>query len=257
MTRKIAFVNEKGGSCKTTLSVNTAAYLAMKRKRKVLLADLDPQGQVGKSLGFKVGDLKTTVSELLLDPSHPAEEAILPTRIPGLDVMLSNKRLTDFPVLVAGEQDRAVRLRRVIDRIKGYDYIVFDSPPSLGLITVNIMLAANEIVIPVSLTYLALDGCAEIMETVESVKSQFKKRNLGITLVVPTLYRSTRLANAILERLHKYFGNKVSKNVIGFNVKIDEAQSVGQTIWEYAPSSPGARMLEGLAKELESRKPED
>ena len=252
--RKIAFVNEKGGSCKTTLAVNTAAYLALRRGQRVLLLDLDPQGQVGKSLGFATRDLEVTVLDLLLNTRRPPSDAILPTRIEGLDVILSNKTLTDFPEEVAGSKDRAGRLTQVMTRVRGYDYIIFDSPPSLGLTTVNIMVAAREIVIPVSLTYLALDGCAEIVETVENVKKNFHTK-LGITLVVPTLYRNTNLANAIIERLRKYFGRKVSRTVIGFNVKIDEAQSVGQTIWEYAPSCRGARMIEEMILEIEKRKP--
>ena len=251
--RRIAFVNEKGGSCKTTLAVNTAAYFALRRGRKVLLLDLDPQGQVGKSLGFAVRDLPVTILDLLLDPARDPREAILPTRIAGLDVILSNKMLTDFAQEVSGADDRMTRLRDVVDRVVGYDYVVFDSPPSLGLTTLNIMLAAREIVIPVSLTFLALDGCAEIVETVENVKANFGS-DLEVTLVVPTLYRNTNLANQILERMHKYFGRRVAKTVIGFSVKIDEAQSVGQTIWEYAPSSHGARMLEGMAQEVERKR---
>ena len=251
--RRIAFVNEKGGSCKTTLAVNTAAFFALRRGRKVLLLDLDPQGQVGKSLGFAVRDLPVTILDLLLDPARGPKDAILPTRIAGLDVILANKMLTDFAQEVASADDRMTRLRDVVDRIEGYDFVLFDSPPSLGLTTLNIMLAAREIVVPVSLTFLALDGCAEIVETVENVKANFGA-DLDVTLVVPTLYRKTNLADQILERLHKYFGRRVARTVIGFSVKIDEAQSVGKTVWEYAPSSPGAQALEGLALEVERKK---
>lgn len=252
--RKIAFVNEKGGSCKTTLAVNTASYYASRRGKKVLLIDLDPQGQVGKSLGLAIRDLEVTVLDLLLAENPQPNEAILPTAIEGLDVILANKTLTDFTQEVGQAKDRVSRLKRAIDKVRGYDYIIFDSPPSLGLTTLNIMLAAHEIVIPVSLTYLALDGCAEIVETVENVRRNFKNQ-VSITMVVPTLYRNTNLANAIIERLKKYFGGRLSKTVIGFNVKIDEAQSVGKTIWDYAPSSTGAKAIEAMALELEKRRP--
>jgi chromosome partitioning protein len=251
--RRIALVNEKGGSCKTTLAVNTAAYFALKRGKKVLLLDLDPQGQVGKSLGFAVRELPVTILDLLLDPARNPQDAILQTRVPGLDVILSNKLLTDFPQEVAASDDRMTRLASIVDRVTGYDVVLIDSPPSLGLTTLNIMLAAREIVIPVSLTFLALDGCAEIVETVENVRANFGT-DLEVVLVVPTLYRKTKLADQILERLHKYFGRRVAKTVIGFSVKIDEAQSVGKTIWEHAPSSHGAEMLEGMAIELERRR---
>lgn len=247
--RTIAFINEKGGSCKTTLSVNTAAYFALKKK-KVLLIDLDPQGQVGKSLGLDVRNAPITTLELLTDPNVGLEDAVQTTRIPGLDVVVANKRLIDFPMLVAQETDRNHRLQQKLLSTDVYDYVIIDSPPSLGALTLNILLAVDEIVIPVNMTFFALDGCAEIMETVEQVKEAYGRERLQVTKVVPTLYRNTRLANEILERLRQQFGKRVAKTVIGFNVKLDEAQSYGETIWEYAPRSSGALMLANFATEL-------
>jgi chromosome partitioning protein len=112
-------------------------------------------------------------------------------------------------------------------------------------------MAANEIIIPVSLTFLSLDGCAQIVETINSIKEKYAKKDLDIKLIVPTLYRNTRLANAILEKLHGYFKEKVSRTSIGYNVKIDEAQSLGKTIFEYAPKSKGAIYFAKLASEIE------
>ncbi|MBZ0271859.1 ParA family protein [bacterium] len=249
--RKIAFVNEKGGTCKTTLAVNMAAWFAGKGRR-VLLIDLDPQGQSGKSLGIDVRNVERTSAELLLDDAMSVPDAAAPTRIEGLDIIVANKNLTDFPTSAAPRQDRAELLRNKLKGVRGYDIVVFDSPPSLGLVTLNVMLAANEIVIPVNLTYLALDGCAEIVETVETVKANHNKHNLRISMVVPVFYRNTRLANAILAKLREHFAERVSQTVIGFNVTIDEAQSQGRTIWEYAPNSRGAELLGALAREIDA-----
>lgn len=253
MTRKIAFVNEKGGSCKTTLALNISSYLAG-RGEKVLLIDMDPQGQVGKGLGFDVAATSPTMFELLTDPELPAADAVFATEIDNLDVILANKLLVDFAVTAAADDDRLLKLKNKLDALTGYDAIVVDSPPSLGLITMNIMMAVDEIIIPVSLTYFALDGCREIDNTVANVRETYGHENLRISLVVPTLYRRTRLADAILARLREFYGDRVSQAVIGFNVAIDEAQSFGKTIWEYAPKSRGAQMLEALAQEIIAKK---
>ncbi|HUU03528.1 MAG TPA: ParA family protein [Myxococcota bacterium] len=247
--RRIAFINEKGGSCKTTLSVNTAAYIAHHGQR-VLLVDMDPQGQAGKSLGFYVRDLSPSVNDLLMDPALKAQDAIRESHIEGLDVLISNKTLADFPVEVASHGDRERKLANKIAGVSNYDYIIYDSPPSMGLINTNVMLACEEIVVPVNLTYLALDGCAEIVESVDRMREKFGKQHLEIILVVPTLYRPTRLADEIIRKLKSHFPGKTARTIIGYNVKIDEAQSYGQSIWEYSSWSRGAHMLESLAKEI-------
>lgn len=253
VARRIAFINEKGGTCKTTLAVHTAAWLATDGEAgRVLLADLDTQGHAGKSLGIDVRALDTTVADLLLDPTVDPDDVIISTPIEGLDLLPSNKSLSDLPERLAPDARRHTRLRAVIDRIErelGYDFIVFDSPPSLGLVTTNIMLAAHEIVVPVQTTYFSLDGCAEVVRTVEALREEYGHRDLRVTLVVPTLYRNTRLANEVVDKLHEYFEGRVAP-ALGFNVKIDEAQSHGQTIWEYAPWSRGAQMLEAIAREV-------
>lgn len=248
--RKIAFINEKGGSCKTTLAVNVGAYLALEEGLRVLLVDTDPQGQVGKSLGIDVRGAEMTVHELLLYRELSPADVIQSSRIEGLDVIVANKSLIDFPFAVAAERDRESRLKQKFDGLRGYDYVIFDSPPSLGPITINIMMAVSEIIIPVSLTYFALDGCAEILETVSAMRDNFGRRDLRVSMVVPTLYRNTRLADEILEKLRDRFGATVAGTVIRYNVRIDEAQSNGLTIWEYAPRSTGALMLRELAKEV-------
>lgn len=251
--RRIAFINEKGGSCKTTLAVNTAAWLATTRGARVLLCDLDTQGHAGKSLGVDVRGLSPNIADLLCDPAVHVNEVVRRTPVAGLDLLPGNKDLARFPVEAAAFAGRDRLLQEKLSGLAGYDYVIFDAPPSMGLVTTNIMLAAEEIVIPVAMTYFALDGCAEIIDTVESVRERFGHASLQVSMVVPTLYRKTALADAILAKLREKFPEQICRTVLGFNVQIDEAQSYGQTIWEYAPQSRGAQLLEAIARELVSR----
>ncbi|HEX8440285.1 ParA family protein [Archangium sp.] len=250
--RRIAFINEKGGTCKTTLAVNTAAWLARDRGLKVLLVDLDTQGHAGKSLGLDVRTLPRNVFHLLTDPSVRLEDVVRPSAIEGLSVLPAYKEMADFPLVVANDERRAHRLaeRLAPAEAAGFDVIVFDAPPSMGITTRNILVAATEVVVPVGLTYFALDGCAEVADTVRQVAESEGRPDLRITKVVPTLYRRTALATAILERLKSYFPESLAATPLGYNVKVDEAQSHGKTIWEYAPSSTGARMLGAIAAEI-------
>lgn len=250
--RRIAFINEKGGTCKTTLAVNVAAYLARQKKMKVLLVDLDTQGHAGKSLGIDVRSVRPNVFHLLSDPKVKLADCVQESGVENLRVIPSYKDMSEFPVAVASNPDRARLLQRRLDsdEARDYDAVLFDAPPSMGLTTWNILVAATEVVIPVALTYLALDGCAEMVQTVESVAEQYGRPELRVSLVVPTLYRKTALAEEILGKLKEYFPDALAKTPLGFNVKIDEAQSHGQTIWDYAPWSRGAQMLEAISEEV-------
>ncbi len=250
--RRIAFINEKGGTCKTTLAVNTAAWLASARGLKVLLVDLDTQGHAGKSLGLDVRTLPRNVFHLLTEPGVRLEDVVQPSAVEGLSVLPAYKEMADFPLVVAQDERRAHRLadRLAPAEAAGYDVLVFDAPPSMGLTTRNILVAATEVVVPVALTYFALDGCAEVAATVRQVSQSEGRPELRITKVVPTLYRRTALATAILERLQSYFPDTLAATPLGYNVKVDEAQSHGKTIWEYAPTSRGAEMLADIASEI-------
>lgn len=249
--RRIAFINEKGGTCKTTLAVNVAAYFSQRKSLKTLLIDLDTQGHAGKSLGLDVRALEPNIFHLLSDRNVKLQDVVRKTSIPYLDVIPSYKQMGEFPVAVAQDPQRHHRLLERLDEpaAQRYDAVIFDAPPSMGLTTKNILVAANEVVIPVALTYLSLDGCAEIVQTVEQVQNEFGREDLEVTLVVPTLYRKTALADEILAKLETYFPKRTA-TALGFNVKIDEAQSHGKTVWEYAPWSRGAQMLETIAEEV-------
>jgi chromosome partitioning protein len=269
--RRIAFINEKGGSAKTTLVANLAAYLALQRGRRILAIDMDPQGQLGKVLG--VDNRRTTRSsiDLLLDsvlgdssldrgPTEERPSTVLPlvrTRIPGLDVIVANKSLGLFPAWQDGDDpDPTRRLAETLaaaPEVERYDFVFFDAPPSFGPLTLNVLRAASEIVIPVPLTYLALDGCAELVRTVATVRERYDHPDLRLCMVVPTFYRRTRLAQEILERLKKRFPKEIAHTVVGYHVKIDEAQSRGLSVFEYAPRDRGAKVMAELAEELELR----
>jgi chromosome partitioning protein len=272
--RRIAFINEKGGSAKTTLVANLAAYLALQRGRRVLAIDMDPQGQLGKVLGLDIHRSRRSAIDLLLDSvlgdagldrtreaaaeSQPA--SLLPisrTRIPLLDVVVANKSLALFPSWDGSEEaDPTKRLARTLDaapEIAGYDFVFFDAPPSFGPLTLSVLRAAQEIVLPVPLTFLALDGCAELLRTVTTVRTRYGNPDLRITMVVPTFYRRTKLAHEILEKLKQRFPKEIAHTLVGYHVRIDEAQSRGLSIFEHAPADRGAKVMAELAEELELR----
>ena len=249
MSRKIAFINEKGGTGKTTLALNIGDYIARQGK-KVLLIDMDPQGHIGKSMGIDVQSARSTIFDVLVDENVSMEEVICPSSNEHLKLVISNKLLTDLVINIAKDHDRHLKLKQKIDAVKGFDYILIDSPPSLGLLTVNILLAAEEVIIPVSMTYLALDGCAEIISSIKLVRKNFDHDKIHIAKVVPTLYRENPLARTVLGRLQKHFGESVSKTILRFDEKIDQSQSFGKTIFEFAPDSDGAKMLADLGKEV-------
>jgi len=253
--RRVAFINEKGGTCKTTLCVNMAAWLARSRGKRVLVCDLDTQGHAGKSLGVDVRGLSPTIREWL-DGRVSFEAVVRPTPVAGLDLVPANKELAQFPVAAAADPDRAGRLAARLREVPAgsYDLVFLDAPPSLSLITENVLRAATELVVPVALTYLALDGAAEILESLARLREE-RGEAPAITLVVPALYRKTQLADEILEILRRRFPREVAATVLGWAVKIDEAQSHGRTIFEYAPASSAAHMLAALADELLSRDP--
>jgi chromosome partitioning protein len=275
--RRIAFINEKGGSGKTTLVANIAAYFANQRGYRVLAIDMDPQGQLGRVLGLEVHRPSRSAIELLVDtvlvepraegngaePEPPAtcDLPITATRIPNLDVVVANRSLALYPAWTsassdASEGDPTNLLCRRLDgaeQLEDYDFVLFDAPPSFGHLTLNILRASDEVVVPVPLTFLALDGFAEFTRTLELVRRQYRRPGLRLSMVVPTFHRRTRLAQEILDNLAERFPKELSQEVVGYHVKIDEAQSRGLSIFEYAPHDRGASTLAALAEELEAR----
>ncbi|MBW1684816.1 MAG: ParA family protein [Deltaproteobacteria bacterium] len=274
--RRIAFINEKGGSAKTTLVANIASHLVLRRGRRVLAIDMDPQGQLGKVLGVNVRQTRRTAIDLVLDTllgdpgldrrsessGDPTSSLpIVRTHLPSLDVIVANKSLGLFPHWEGADtEDPTSRLDRALesaDELASYDFVLFDAAPSFGPLTISVLRAAREIVVPVPLTYLALDGCAELLRTVETVRKRYGNPELRISMVVPTFYRRTRLAKEVLEKLKTRFPKEIAHSVVGYHVKIDEAQSRGLSIFEHAPRDRGAQVMAELAEELELRAPTD
>jgi chromosome partitioning protein len=266
--RRIALINEKGGSAKTTLVANLGAYLAAQCGRRVLAIDMDPQGQLGKVLGVEPRRAQRNAIELLVDtvlgttpPLHAHTDAslpITPSRVANLDLVVATKELGLAPAFERDDPDPTGRLRRRLDAaaaLRRYDYVLVDAPPSFGLLTLNVLRAVDEVVVPVPLTFLALDGCAELERTLAAVRSRYGHPGLRIAMVVPTFHRRTRMAEEVLGALRARFPKEISHTVVGFHVKIDEAQSRGKSVFEYAPKDRGARALAALAQELEARAP--
>lgn len=251
MTRRIAFINEKGGVGKTTLAVNVAAFFAQKRRQRVLLVDLDTQGHAAKTLGVDVRAGGPTVFDLLIGKDVEAASVTRATAVENLWLIPSWKQMAEFPQRAAAFPEPARLLAQKLQGVESrYDVVVFDAPPSFGLVTTNVLLAAEEVVIPVATTYLALDGCAEMVATVERVSKEFGHAKLRVTQIVPTLYRKTQMSDEIVEKLKSYFPKRVTEPM-HLNVQIDEAQSHGKTIWEHAPWSRGATLLQTVAERVE------
>jgi chromosome partitioning protein len=247
-SRTIAFVNEKGGTGKTTLAVHVAAWIARERKLRVLLVDLDTQGHAGKTLGLDVREISPNVFEFLTEPSVSLAQVRHATDIPGLTVVPAYKQMAGLGAALGQSGGGPERLRERLAAEAGeHDVVVLDGPPSLGLSVTAMLLAATEVVVPVALTYLALDGCAEVARTVERVAAEHHRPQLRVSAVVPMMHRRTALADAVNERLEAYFPGKVTPPV-GVNVSIDEAQSHGKTVWDYAPRSRGAQMMTEVAE---------
>ena len=207
-----------------------------------------------------MGASRHTALDMLLDvvfgeDSRPALPVVR-ARHPRLDLVPSNKSLALFPEEIADRGgEEYFCLRHALEQARDYDFVIFDAPPSFGTITLNVLLAATEIVIPAPLTYLALDGVAEITRTVEMVRTRFGHEKLAISLVVPTFARRTKMAAEILEKLREHFPKQVSRVVLGYSVLIDEAQSRSQTIFEYAPRSTAARWMSQVGDELLAAEP--
>jgi chromosome partitioning protein len=245
----IAIANQKGGVGKTTTAINLSAGLAIGKKR-VLLIDLDPQGN--SSLSFLDPTTIThSIYELLTEPDIPYEEVVKPTRVAGLDILPSRISLAKFESKLIGEFDAPFRLK---DRIEGvakqYDYILIDTPPTLGLITVNALVASNYLIIPIQPSYFALEGTDDLLETVEKVKAR-PNPNLQVLGVVITLHdKRTTLARDIYEQIKQVFGDKVFDTVISKSVRLEESPAYKETIFTFAPNSTGASEYSSLCEEV-------
>jgi chromosome partitioning protein len=252
---KIAWINEKGGTLKTTLATHSAVFFAAFRGENTLLIDMDPQGQAGKSLGY-VADDGPTISDVLLGDAD-LQDAILETSIPNLYLLPADKSLADVPGRLYGQADVNGRLKKLLISQRKYKNVVIDSPPSIGVLTRNILSYVQAAYIPVNLSFLSLDGAAEMVQTIVASRKELGNNKLKVGKVVPTLYRRTKLANAVLERLEQHFGDDCAQTRIGVSVKVDEAQSWGRTIWQHAPRAKASLNFLELMEELYGKATQD
>lgn len=252
MGKIIAIANQKGGVGKTTTSFNLGACLAVDG-RKVLLVDADPQANATSGIGVEPTDNDASIYECLID-RHPAADAVMHTQIKGLDIIPSRIDLVGAEVELMSRPDRERALAAALAPLRdNYDFILIDCSPSLGLITVNALTAADSVLIPVQAEYFALEGIAQLLNTVRIIKSRLRPQ-LEIEGFLLTMYDARlRLANQIFEELKGHFGDMVFTTVIPRNIKLSESPSHGLPVILYDPESRGAIAYTQLAKELKLR----
>lgn len=245
----ITVTNQKGGTGKTTTSINLASYLA-KLGKKVLLVDLDPQSNATSGLGFSLNG-KPGLYELMMDNSIPLSHSIHSTRSPQLDIIAGSSDVAGIGVeLVNMERREFVLMEQLQSLSHLYDYIIIDSPPSLGLLTINGLVAADSIVIPVQCEYYALEGLGQLMETIQLITDNLKP-DLTVLGAVLTMYdRRNRLSAMVAKEVSKFFPGYVFDTIIPRNVSLSEAPSFGKPIHDYAPLSKGSFAYRKLAQEL-------
>ena len=249
MGRMIAIGNQKGGVGKTTTTVNLGAALAFQGK-KVLIIDMDSQGNATSGLGIERADVKQSVYEVLVDQIEAAG-AILPTSRENLWILPSTLQLAGAEIELATADHRESRLKQAIEPIKAdYDYILVDCPPSLGQLSLNAFTASDTILIPVQCEYYALEGLSQLLNTIRLVQRTYNK-NFRIEGVLLTMLDArANLGYEVVEEVRKYFQEKVYQTIITRNVRLSEAPSYGQSVIDYDPKSRGAEMYMDLAKEV-------
>ncbi len=249
MGKIIAIANQKGGVGKTTTAINLGASLAALDK-KILIVDADPQANSTSGLGFEIRNVKTSIYECLVDDVE-AKNIILNTETEGLDIIPSHIDLVGAEIEMLNHPNRERKMKTVLNTIKdNYDYILIDCSPSLGLLTVNALTAADSVIIPVQCEYFALEGIGKLLNTVKIIQGDLNP-DIEIEGFLLTMYDSRlNLSNQVVEEVRKHFQQMVFKTIIQRNIKLSEAPSYGQPILMYDANSKGAISYLNLAREL-------
>nr|WP_077616222.1 AAA family ATPase [Caenibacillus caldisaponilyticus] len=245
----LSVANQKGGVGKTTTSVNLSACMAYMGK-KVLLIDIDPQGNATSGVGIDKGEVDECIYNVLVEDVHP-KDVIKPTDVEGLDVIPSTIQLAGAEIELVPTISREVRLARALEKIKDeYDYIIIDCPPSLGLLTINALTASDSVIIPVQCEYYALEGLSQLLNTVRLVQKHLNHDLMIEGVLLTMLDARTNLGLQVIDEVKKYFRDKVYQTIIPRNVRLSEAPSYGKPIIIYDPKSRGAEVYLELAKEV-------
>jgi len=249
MGRVIAIANQKGGVAKTTTAVNLGACLAF-RGRKVLVVDIDPQGNASSGLGIDRVKTKRCIYDVIIN-GVPMEQIIVPTKIDNLFVVPATIRLAGAEIELVSAISREIKLKKALAPVRDkYDFIIIDCPPSLGLLTLNALTAADRILIPIQCEYYALEGLGQLMNTIKLVKKHLNP-DLELEGVVLTMFDArTNLSIQVVEEVKQYFKEKVFSTIIPRNVRLSEAPSHGEPVVTYDPKSRGAEVYNDLAGEI-------
>lgn len=253
MGKAIAIFNQKGGVGKTTTNINLSACLAM-RGKKVLVVDIDPQGNTTSGIGLAKRKLQYTLYDVLVNKEFDISKAILHTKTKGLDILPASVDLAGAEIELVNLEGRERRLKKAIDKVKPmYDFVFVDCPPSLGLLTINSLTAVDSVLIPIQCEFYALEGVSQLMNTVEMVRKNMNP-DIEIEGVILSMFDGrTNLSLQVVQEVKKYFGNKVFNTIIPRNVRLAEAPSYGLPIIKYDPKSTGAKAYQQFAIELLKR----
>ncbi|MEA2016169.1 MAG: ParA family protein [Actinomycetota bacterium] len=249
LERIIAITNQKGGVGKSTTAVNVSAYLSS-FGYKTLLIDLDPQSNSTSGLGIDSTDIKQSIYDILIHDMEP-DEVILGTQYENLKIIPSSIELAGAEVELVSSLKREFKLKEAVSKIKrDYDFILIDCPPALGLLTINALAAAREVIIPIQCEYYALEGLGQLLNTIEMVKKNLNDK-LIIKGAIMTMYDPRiKLAGQVIEEVKNFFSEKVYKTIIPRNVRLSEAPSYGKPILEYDPGCKGAEAYSNFTKEV-------